>query len=142
MAILLGLFLLLVFPKVWWRSERSYEHQTERYHQNLREILKKPEEDNRRELLKDLAREVGAGSERTDIVGAVKRDEKTLIRYQNVISESELVQNINNALQTRTMIAASKATTKSYVIAFAATVASVFSAVAAWRSAGRGKGKL
>lgn len=137
--ILVGVFFVFVFPRVWWRSERRYERQTEYYHRRLLDILNGDKPFERHDSLQELAREVGAGFERTDIIGYYKIDENTTTIPHNRISESELVQNIQGALQTRTMIVASRAAGKSYVVAFAAVVVSGFAAVAAWRSAENAK---
>lgn len=140
LIILLGVFFVFVFPRVWWWSEGRYDHQTENYHRRLLDILNNEDKQlERHDALQELAREVGAGFERTDIVGYYKIDEHTTTIPHNRISESELVQNIQGALQTRTMIVASRAAGKSYVVAFAAVVVSVFAAAAAWRAAENAK---
>ncbi len=138
--ILVGVFFIFIFPRVWWWSERHYERQTEYYHRRLLDILNNEDKElERHDALQELAREVGAGFERTYIVGYYKIDEHTTTIPHNRISESELVQNIQSALQTRTMIVASRAAGKSYVVAFAAVVVSVFAAAAAWRAAENAK---
>lgn len=121
-------FLLWIFPRLWWSAERRYEVETDAFYDELKNILKEHDESNRVESLKNLAKKLGAGYERTDIGGTVKIGEESYITQQNPISESELAQNIHDALQTRTMISAAKATAKSYVVAFLAAAAAVISA--------------
>ena len=107
------------------------------YRQELHNILQKEKEDQRIEELKTLAKKVAAGYVNTQIaavtsdpphgsLGSVKHI------HQNPISESELVQNINNALQTETMIDVCKTAARNYWITVAAAVAAALSALAAW----------
>jgi len=151
----IGYLILFIFPKIWWSNEINYEEQTDKFHQRLLDILNetidpnvlidpnKPYDPNKRkELLKDLAREVGAGFERFEIAAVIryKEEDATVTETRhNTISESELVQNINNALQTRMIIAATKSSTKSYIISFAAVIAAVISASVALKSANKNK---
>jgi hypothetical protein len=71
------------------------------YRQRLCDILNNDNEDDRLKDLKQLAKKVGAGYVHTQIVGAtVQEIPGGSVRQtdQNPISESELVQNISNAL--------------------------------------------
>jgi hypothetical protein len=81
--------------------------------------------------LKKLAKKVGAGTEHTENESPIPRDKGFSIRSRP-ISESELVQNIQQALQTLTMIDMCKVATKNYRIAIVSTLAAVISALGAW----------
>ncbi len=105
------------------------------YRQNLRTILNNKDDGQRLEELKQLAKEVGAGYVHTQIATTTTTKtatESEKLIYQNPISESELVLNINNALQTETMIDVCKTAARNYKIAIAAAIAAVLSALAAW----------
>lgn len=109
------------------------------YRQRLREILNIGDENQRLGELKQLAKDVGAGYEHNEIVAATVTTTHTgsgtsheTRTHGNSISESELVLNINNALQTEMMIDMCKTATRNYLIAFIAAIAAVFSALAAW----------
>lgn len=109
------------------------------YRQRLHKILNIEDENQRLGELKQLAKEVGAGYEHTEIATATTTTTTTgnetrhdTTTYSNPISESELVLNINNALQTEIMIDMCKTATKNYRIAFVAVIAAAFSALAAW----------
>ena len=110
------------------------------YRQNLRTILNTDDDKQRYKDLEQLAKEVGAGYVNTTIVGAFKTSRPgELIKPQNPISESELVLNINNALQTETMInmcniAAGnfKAAMTSAKTSFVSALVAMVSALAAW----------
>lgn len=102
------------------------------YRQKLRNILKKVGNEGKRiKALEDLAKEVGAGYVHTEIAPTTTTvpDGNGILTtiHQNPISisESELVLNINNALQIETMIDMCKTAAKNYKIA-------VYSAIAAW----------
>ena len=104
----------------------------ERYRQKLRNILKNEQDEGKRlEALKDLAKELGAGYVHTKIAPTTTTVPDgngfltTIHRNPISISESELVLNINNALQIETMIDMCKTAAKNYKIA-------VYSAIAAW----------
>lgn len=93
------------------------------------------DEGERLEALKEFAKKVGAGYVHTTIAcsDTIKEGTKTTTTtWQNPISESELVLNINNALQTETMIEVCKTAARNYKIAIAAAIAAVLSALAAW----------
>ncbi len=117
---LLGVAMYVVF------SETAYEQQTLRYNQALVDAHEEADESKRVKALKELARKVGAGSEHTEIGTPVRIDPHTVTTPQTQISESELAQNILNALQTRASLSGSKAAAKSNKIAFAALALSVF----------------
>jgi len=106
------------------------------YRQRLRNILgQTTDEKERLNKLEDLAKEVGAGYVNTKIVGSSTIEEsmgKATYTYHNTISESEIVLNINNALQTETMIDVCKISARGNWIAVVVGVIAFLSAVAAW----------
>jgi hypothetical protein len=113
------------------------------YRQRLRKILNIVDEDKRLVELKQLAKEVGAGYEHTEIAAATtipvttrtKSGSETVFHtsaHQNTISESELVLNINNALQTETMIDMCRTATRDFWIALVSVIIAVLAMVAAW----------
>jgi hypothetical protein len=105
------------------------------YRQNLRTIVKIKDEGQRLKELEQLAKEVGAGYVHTEITATATRttemESETTI-YQNPISESELVLNINNALQTETMIYMCRTAARNFWITMVAAIAAFLSALAAW----------
>jgi hypothetical protein len=101
------------------------------YRQRLREILNIEDEVKRLGELKRLAKEVGAGYEHTEIADSTPCEGG--IRYShNFISESELVWNINDALQTETMIDMCKTATRNFWIALVSVVIALLAMFAAW----------
>jgi hypothetical protein len=104
------------------------------YRQKLRNILNKDDDEERLNELEQLAKEVGAGYVNTKIAGTstVPDGNGTLTTiHQNPISESELVLNINNALQTETMIDLCKTAARNFWIAVVAVLIAFVSALAA-----------
>jgi hypothetical protein len=107
------------------------------YRQELCTILNNENESQRYEELKLLAKKVGAGYVNTKVVCSDTRKIGTAtvtdIR-QNPISESELVLNINNALQTEMMIDMCNTAARNFWLALIASIAAAMSAFAAWRA--------
>ena len=107
------------------------------YRQKLCTILNK-DEGQRFEELKQLAKKVGAGYVHTGIAPIAittpnGKGSETIIHQNPIaISESELVLNINNALQTATMINMCKTANRNFIIALIATVIALVSAAAVW----------
>jgi hypothetical protein len=108
------------------------------YRQTLRNILAEADDKTRMAKLKDLAKKVGAGYVHTEIAGITKTETKTPTSqetthgiYHNTISESELVLNINNALQTETMIDTCKIANRSWIVAIISAIVSIISIVIA-----------
>jgi subtilase family serine protease len=100
-----------------------------KYRQDLRNIVKIKYENQRRQELAQLAIDVGAGSVHTKIAGTAQAADSTTNTIDQ-ISETELVFNINGALQTETMINALKTANLSWIIAvIAIVIASVSVAV-------------
>lgn len=105
----------------------------EGYRQELCCILNTiKDEGERLEALKELAKKVGAGSMRKGNV-LIKQDVYGKQKYQeaDLITEGELVLNINNALQTETMIDMCKTASRNFWIAVVAAIAAALSALAA-----------
>ena len=96
--------------------------------QELQAILKTDNKEKRYNALIELAKEVGAGYVNTTIVGVFKTHTPgELTIPQNPISESELVLNINNALQTETMIDVCKTAARNFWVAIIATIIALIS---------------
>jgi len=106
------------------------------YRQKLRDILNNEKNESKRlKALKELARKIGAGYVHTKIVcsDTIKEGTTTTTNvHQNPISESELVLNINNTLQTEIMIVVCSTAARNFWITVAAAIAAVLSALAAW----------
>lgn len=88
-------------------------------------------EQERISKLKMLAKRVGAGTINTRIAGSTEY-KGALHRPQTPIQEAELVQNINQALQTHMMMDSCKTANKQYKIAVLAAIVAVFSTFIAW----------
>jgi len=108
------------------------------YRQKLRDILNDEDEKKRLENLKKLAKEVGAGYVHTEIAPTTTTvpDGNGILTtiHQNPISisESELVLNINNALQTETMIDMCRIANRKFWISIVVAIIAFLSALAAW----------
>ena len=110
------------------------------YRQRLNKILNMEDEDKRLGELKRLAKEVGAGYERTEIAAVTTRTTTKIMGmtlnqttpHRNYISESELVLNINNALQTETMIDMCKTASRNFWIAVISAATALLAMLAAW----------
>lgn len=108
--------------------------------QHLRDILKKEVGGQRYQELMQLASEIGAGYIQVKNAGVYqiqvphdKGTETTTHILKDILSEAELVLNINNALQTETMINALKAANRSWVVALIAAAIAVISVIVdAW----------
>jgi hypothetical protein len=126
-----------VYPlfSIW--GEAMTREKISEYRQKLRTILNK-DEGQRFEELKQLAKEVGAGYVHTEIAPTTTTVPDgngfltTIHKNPISISESELVLNINNALQTETMIDMCNTAAKNHRITVAAAIAAVLGALAAW----------
>lgn len=81
--------------------------------------------------LTKLAKRVGAGTINTRIAESTEY-KGVLHRPQTPIQEAELVQNINQALQTHMMVDSCKTANKQYKIAVLAAIVAVFSTLIAW----------
>ncbi len=99
----------------------------ERCRQDLCNILSE-DDSQRRQKLVELAKNVGAGYVHSKIA-ATTRTEDSIISTSDHISEAELVLNINNALQTETMINALKTANRSWIVAVIAAAFSFVSIV-------------
>jgi len=98
----------------------------EEYRKRLVEIQKIPdsEQNKRVEALQKLAKEIGGSSKSWQPIGG-----------ENIATESTLVDHINDALRTATMINMCKTASRNFIIALIATVIALVSAVAAWVAA-------
>jgi hypothetical protein len=98
-------------------------------------IQKIPDENMRMEALRELAKTIGAGTVNTKFVGAITRELEngTETKYlQNPISESELVQNINDSLQTATTIEMCRISSNNLIVSFFMTLVALGATFAAW----------
>jgi predicted PurR-regulated permease PerM len=93
-------------------------------------------ESERISKLKELAKRVGAGTINSKFAGVtthnLPKGGTVTSRHQDPISEAELIQNINNSLQTATMIEMCRVSGNNYIVAAFAAIAAIFSAIAAW----------
>ena len=119
-------------------SDSHFEKETNRYHQRLLDAKRIGDVNLRVEVLHELATEIGAGSVRRTTGEPVRLNEHvTVTTSHDAMSESELVSNINLAIQTRSSLSAQKLAERSNGIAFVALVVSVMTAIGsclAWRS--------
>ncbi len=92
----------------------------EKYQQQKAEILKKTKPERREDLV-DLARKVGASTSNWARMGG-----------ENDATESQLVDNIERALQAAATIDMCKTASRSWIIAVVAVIISTLSALAAW----------
>ena len=116
-----------------------------KHRQKLIQIQKMPEENERIEALKDLCKVVGAGTVHTKITGATTSKTTgsgTITRtFQNPISESELIQNINDSLQTGTMVEMCRLSGNNVIVAIVAASAACISALSAWATTSIKRGR-
>ena len=96
-------------------------------------LTEEQDENNRLERLKKLAKEIGAGFTRKGKV-LIKQDTQGRQKYEEAeqITEGEIVLNINNALQTETMINMCRIAARNFWISMVTAMAAVLSALAAW----------
>ncbi len=125
-----------VTPLASW--DPHFEKETNCYHQRLLDAKRIGDVNLRVEVLHELATEVGAGSVRRSTGEPVRLNEHvTVTTSHDAMSESELVSNINLAIQTRSSLSAQKLAERSNGIAFVALVVSVMTAIGSclpWRS--------
>ncbi len=93
-------------------------------------ILKEDNMPNRLEKLQKLAKEVGASVTRIGLPPVIPGEGIPVAR--NVITESEIVHNIQVALQTETMVDMSKAAARNFWIAVGAMLIALFAMLATW----------
>jgi hypothetical protein len=110
------------------KDETMKSKEIESYRQDLRNILNKENDSQRHQELVQLAKKVGAGYVHSKIAAMVRTDTGTTY-CSDPISESELVLNINNALQTETMINTLKIATWSWRVALIAVVISIIALI-------------
>ena len=98
-----------------------------RFRQNICDILNEDDSVQHQKLV-ELAKEVGAGYVHSKIAGTIQTEDAINYTTDN-ISVAELVLNINNALQTETMINALKTANLSWLVAVIAAVISVVAVI-------------
>jgi hypothetical protein len=110
-------------------------HRNREKKKELTETLREEDASARLEKLQRLAKQVGASVMRmergrliTDSSGRITSEEMS----RNAITETEIVQNIQGALQTETMIDMCKTAGRNFWIAVAAATIALFAMVAAW----------
>jgi len=104
------------------------------YRKQLVEIVNIDDAGKRLDPLVALAKKVGAST--TRFGRTIPNDSSEIPR--NIISESEIVHNIQTALQTASMLETCRTAVKSYKIAIGATIIAAVSALAAWAAATSG----
>ena len=100
--------------------------------------------EDRIDQLIQLANTIGAGTVYTKIAAVTRYKEgaaTTTETHRNPISESELVQNINQALHTHIMIDSCRIANKQYKIAVLAAIIAVISVIITWNVSARVKTK-
>lgn len=99
----------------------------------LVEIMKLNSSQDRLDKLVELAKEIGASTLRMGVHTQSAYADRQPIPH-NIISECEIVHNIQLALQTASMLYMCKIASKNYKIALYAAIAAFVSAIAAWAS--------
>jgi len=102
----------------------------------LADILREENTEVRLKKLQELAREVGASVTRIEKV-ETQKDIHGYIhsKLSNEITETEIVHNIQVALQTETMIDMCKTASRNFIIAMVASITAFLSMIAAWVAA-------
>ncbi len=134
-CIIVLLLLLVLFISPLTLIGDNQREKTAGYRQELCTILNNEDDDQRYEELKQLAKKVGAGYVNTKLVGVSKTPIGNGVEVRNLqssITESELVLNINNALQTEMMIDMCNTAARNFWIAVIASIIAMVSALAAW----------
>jgi hypothetical protein len=106
----------------------------EKKKKELTEILKEGDAGVRLEKLQKLAKEVGASVTRMETV-AVSHNVDGRIIYgdsSNKITETEIVHNVQVALQVETMIDMCRISARNFWVALVATVIALLAMIAAW----------
>jgi hypothetical protein len=104
----------------------------EKKKKELDDILKRADADARLEKLKALAKEVGASVTRMENVPIGEGGGKYFCEQRNVITEAEIVHNIQESLQTHVMIDMSKTASRNFWIAVGAMLIALFAMLATW----------
>jgi hypothetical protein len=98
----------------------------------LDEILKEGDPAARLKKLEVLANEVGASVTRIENVQIGESGPKYIYDRRNVITEAEIVHNIQESLQTHVMIDMSKTASRNFWIALTSVIIALLAMVAAW----------
>jgi DNA-binding transcriptional ArsR family regulator len=104
----------------------------EKKKRDLDGILKETNAETRLEKLKALAKEVGASVTRMENVQIGERGSKYLYDQRSVITEAEIVHNIQESLQTHVMIDMSKTASRNFWIAVISAATALLAMLAAW----------
>lgn len=104
----------------------------EKYRQELTNILKEEDKKVRLDKLEELAKKVGASTTRWVTTEYYENGRVNRTVESNEITETEIVNNIQIALQTASMIDACKASAENYKIAIKASKTAFWSMIAAW----------
>jgi hypothetical protein len=105
----------------------------EKKRKELTEILAQENAEKRWERLQKLAREVGASVTRMGKTPIHQNiDGRICYTTSNEITETEIVHNIQFALQTETMIEVCRTSAKNFWVALVATVIALLAMFAAW----------
>jgi len=104
----------------------------EKKKRDLDDILKTEDVGVRLEKLKALAKEVGASVIRMADVQIGHNAAKVFYEQRNVITEAEIVHNIQESLQTHVMIDMSKTASHNFWIAVGAMLIALFAMLATW----------
>jgi len=102
----------------------------ENHKQKLTEILANDDRNQRQNDLIELAKTIGASV--TRMRAETSPEGLSTGPPRNMITETEIVHNIQVALQTATMINMGKIASRNFWIALIATMAAAISAIAAW----------
>ncbi|MBN2182303.1 MAG: hypothetical protein JW715_10345 [Sedimentisphaerales bacterium] len=104
--------------------------------EELASILREENAESKLEKLQKLAKEVGASVTRIEKVEKL-RDTTGVVKYEssNEITESEIVHNIQESLQTETMIEMCRISNRNFWVALSATVIALLAMIAAWTAA-------
>jgi enoyl-[acyl-carrier-protein] reductase (NADH) len=98
----------------------------------LVEILKEEDPGKRRKDLEELAKIVGASITRMERVQTRHNASTVYYDVSNEITETEIVHNIQFALQTETMVEACRISARNFWVALVATVIALLAMFAAW----------
>ena len=104
----------------------------EKRKKELNEILKEGDVAARLKKLEVLAKEVGASVTRMGDVQIGHNAARVFYEQRNIITEAEIVHNIQESLQTHIMINMSKTASRNFWIALTSVIIALLAMVAAW----------
>jgi hypothetical protein len=126
-VLIIVIFFILFFNKPAPKGSVTLEEINSARQQLMQVTDSNDDESARIAKLEKLAKMVGAGTIDTKIIGS---DRNRML--QNTISEAELVQNINQALQTHMLFDSCSTANKQYKIAVFATIIAIVSVFITW----------